>query len=203
MQHIVSIGTLMILLAGCPLGAQQQQQDNNQPPKQQEQKKPSTADENPFPEDVSRKAAQPEKQPDKNEDAPKTAPPRSDTDANSSSSKDNLQGVDLLGDKDSRISDGAGKVIFNPELAEKDVRVGGFYLKNGDYKGAYERYKEATLVNPGNADAVFGLAESARGLKKNEEAIENYQVYLDAVPNGKRSKDALKALKSLGFTPKS
>jgi len=202
MRCKLPISALTVLLAAFPLAAQQQQQDSP-PPKQQEQKKPSTADENPFPEDVSKKAAQPEKQPEKNEDAPKTAPPRSDADANSSSSKDNLQGIDLLGDKDSRISDGAGKVIFNPKLAEEDVRVGGFYLKNGDYKGAYTRYKEATLVNPGNADAVFGLAESARGLKKNDEALENYQLYLDAIPNGKKSKEALKALKSLSAAPKS
>jgi len=202
MRCKLPISALTVLLAALPLAAQQQQQDS-QPPKQQEQKKPTTADENPFPEDVSKKAAQPEKQPEKNEDAPKTAPPRSDADANSSSSKDNLQGIGLLGDKDSRISDGAGKVIFNPKLAEEDVRVGGFYLKNGDYKGAYTRYKEATLVNPGNADAVFGLAESARGLKKNDEALENYQLYLDAIPNGKKSKEALKALKSLSAAPKS
>jgi hypothetical protein len=34
-------------------------------------------------------------------------------------------------------------------------------------------------------------------LKKNAEAARDYQLYLDVVPNGPRSKQALKALKTL------
>jgi tetratricopeptide (TPR) repeat protein len=100
-----------------------------------------------------------------------------------------------------RISNGAGGYILNPKLASEDVRVGGFYLAQGDFKGAYARYKEATLVNPENADAVFGLAQAARGLNHNDEAAQNFRIYLDAFPDGKKAKEARKALALLGKAP--
>jgi TolA-binding protein len=86
----------------------------------------------------------------------------------------------------------------NPKLATEDVRIGGFYLDQGDYKGAYLRYKEATLVDAGNAEAVFGLARAAEGLKQKDEAVQNFQLYLDAFPDGKKAKEARKALAALG-----
>ena len=84
----------------------------------------------------------------------------------------------------------------------EDVKIGGFYLDQHDYKGAYARYKEATLVNPENADAVFGLAEAARGLNRKDEAADNYRIYLDAFPDGKKAKEARKALAALTETSK-
>ena len=92
-------------------------------------------------------------------------------------------------------------LVHNPKLAAEDDRIGGFYLTQGDYKGAYARYKEATQVNPGDADAVFGLAEAARGLKQTAEARDNYELYLAAVPDGSKAKAAHKALAGLGPAP--
>jgi tetratricopeptide (TPR) repeat protein len=191
---------LMLLLGAAPVFAQAQQQTS--PPAQTDQKaapakpaakKPSTADENPFPEEQSRKAAQAD-------DAAPAAPPKSTTpDESDSSSRAKFQGIpDMTDDNASRISNGAGGYIVNPKLAVEDVRVGGFYLDRHDYKGAYARFKEATLVDPGNADAVFGLAEAARGLNHKDEAVASYRVYLDAVPDSKKAKEARKALAALG-----
>ena len=56
---------------------------------------------------------------------------------------------------------------------------------------------DATAADPSNVEAIFGLAETERMLKKNAEAARDYQMYLDIVPNGPRSKQALKALKTL------
>lgn len=102
------------------------------------------------------------------------------------------------GDHDSAVSDGAGGFVQDPRLAGKDVKVGDFYLAQQNYNGAYSRYKEATQVDPGNAEAVFGLAEAARGLNKKDEAIDSYMIYLDAFPDGDKSKAARKALAALG-----
>jgi hypothetical protein len=160
-------------------------------------KKHSTADDNPFPEEQSKKAAQ-DTAPDS--DAPKAAPGAKGGDSSSSqesSSQDKLQGLDLLGDKDARTSDGAGGTIIDPKLAAQDAKIGGFYLHTGDFNGAYSRFQEATRVDPGNAEAVFGLAEAARGLNHRREAIDNYMLYLQAVPDGAKAKDARKALKDL------
>ena len=98
---------------------------------------------------------------------------------------------------EARISNGEGGYIHSPQLAAKDVKVGNFYLSTHDYKGAYDRFLEATRVAPEDGNAVFGLAESARGLNKTEEAITNYNVYLQAFPKGKKAKDAERALAEL------
>jgi tetratricopeptide (TPR) repeat protein len=223
---------LPLLLGAVPLfGSQQSQQQSAPPPASAPQtapdqnpapsnsptssapptKKPSTAEENPFPEDISRKAAEggdpsapnaPSAPSPSSPGSPGEKPPASSDkpaapgdDASSSRSK--FQGLGDVADGD-RTSDGAGGYVLNPKLAADDVKIGGFYLDRRDYKGAYVRYKEATLVNPENADAVFGLAEAARGLDHKDEAVQNYRIYLDAFPDAKKAKEARKALASLG-----
>ena len=161
---------------------------------QQQNGRPSPADANPFPEATSKKA----------QDAANGAasPDAASGQPGSSSSHVDMKRFDTPADGESRISDGAGGYIHSPELAAKDDKVGKFYLQNGDYKGAYDRYKEATKVAPEDADAVFGLAESARALHLNEEAASNYTLYLDAFPDGKRAKEARKELAALKTSSK-
>lgn len=149
--------------------------------------KPSTAEDNPFPEAVSSKAAE-------KANAEKSAPP---PDADASSSRERLNGLDLLGNGDRAVSNGAGGFVHDPKLALQDIRVGEFYMNTGDYKGSYLRFKEATEVDPENAEAVYDLADAARKLDKKHEAIENYQIYLAALPKGPKAKAARKALSEL------
>jgi tetratricopeptide (TPR) repeat protein len=148
------------------------------------QEKPSPAAANPFPEAKSRKAADATNR-------PANAP------SGTSSSHVDLNRLNAPAGSEARISNGEGGYIHSPELAKKDEKVGKFYLQNKDYKGAYDRFKEATLVAPEDGNAVFGLAESARGLQKTQEAITNYSIYLQAFPDGKKAKDAEKALAEL------
>jgi len=184
--------------SSCPPTAQ----GNNAPPLQTgqsaapQQPKKSTADDNPFPEDISRKAQ------DAARAADKTTPSAADAPtANESSSRSHLD-PNLLGDNDSSISNGAGGVIYDPKRAVNDLHVGQFYMNREDYKGAYARFKEAVQVDPGNPEAVFYLAEAARKMNQNKEAAENYQLYLDAVPDGSKAKDARKALRDLNASAK-
>lgn len=220
---------LALLLLSLPCAARQSQQNSDQGQKssqpqnqsnknQPPAKAPSTADDNPFPEDISKKAAAASSAPDAPApDAPTSASPTPSSGSDKSgkpaepadhptpgysSSRTGLHGLDDADAPESRISDGAGGYVYSPKLAAQDVKVGGFYLDSGDNKGAYARFKEATKVDPGNADAVFGLAEAARALKLNTEAADNYRVYLDAVPNGSKAKAARKALAALGEPPK-
>jgi hypothetical protein len=150
----------------------------------QQEKKESPSEANPFPEEKSRKA----------EDAANGAKPGS---ASVSSSHVDLSRFAPDASRETRISNGAGGYIHDPKLAATDEKVGNFYLQTGAYKGAYDRFKEATLVAPEDANAVFGLAQSARGLGLDKVAITNYMIYLEAVPDGKHAKDARKALKEL------
>jgi outer membrane protein assembly factor BamD (BamD/ComL family) len=90
---------------------------------------------------------------------------------------------------------------YDPKLAKKDAQIGDFYLESGDYKGAYERFVEAARSDPGNPEAVWGLAESAHHLQMNDVAIKNYRLYLAALPNGPHAKEIRKALKDMGLEP--
>lgn len=161
------------------------------------QPKKSTADDNPFPEDVSEKAAADVKAHD--DEAAKPAPSAANGE---SSSRENTDKLDLEGDRDNRLSDGAGGTVHDPKLAADDLHVGQFYLNREDYKGAYLRFKEATQADPENPDAVFYLAEAAHRLNHKDEAVQNYQLYLDAVPSGSKAKEARKALHDLNASAK-
>jgi tetratricopeptide (TPR) repeat protein len=164
--------------------------------------KPSTADQNPFPEAQSESAqrAQESERQHAGQNNGQNAADSGKAPGDYSSS--HLKLLDLPGDNEAN-PDAAGANGHNPALATKDAQVGTFYLKTGDYKGAYDRFAEATKADPGNADAVFGLAECARRLNHRDEAVRNYQLYLSALPDGPRAKDSRKALKELGVDPHS
>ena len=173
--------------------AQKKKDSETQPsaPQQGASPEPSTSDSNPFPEDTSRKAA----------DAAKAGESGS-----SDSEKDAGSGVSSSGDYDRRTA-GNGRTsvptnvpmphVQGKDPAKEDVSVGTYYLQSGDFRGAYQRFKEATQLAPENMDAVFGLAEAARHLKKLEEAKTNYELFLQVVTSGSKAKDARKAVASL------
>lgn len=183
--------------------AHQQQNDSPsapQPAAQKSQSKPSPADQNPFPEAESQKAAHQEQQ---QENAAPGDASKSGSGQDYSSSQSGMKDLNLPGSTDTKTAAANGGVVLSPDLARQDTKVGHFYLQSGDYQGAYNRYKEAAHVDPGNADAVFGLAEAARHLNHRDEAVSNYKLYLSALPDGPKAKDARKALKEMGAEPKS
>lgn len=170
---------------------------NAPPPSQPQaiQPKPSSADDNPFPEAESKAAAKEADAADKSASSGPAATP--DDTVPESSSRSRFKGIDVLGDHDSPASNGSGGTVKDPELAKKDIRIGQLYMGDGNYPGAYARFKEATEVGPGNAEAVFYLAEAARKTAHLDEAAANYQLYLQADPKGKHGKEAKKALSEL------
>jgi tetratricopeptide (TPR) repeat protein len=177
--------------------------------------KPFTKDDNPFPETVSRDAAKAASggSPDTGTASPKPSSAKDDNPFPESVSRDAAKAAgnesspvpaakpDLppgVSSSRSAATSGADDEVSDPTRAKKDTEVADFYIKAGDYQGALARYTDAMAADPGNVEAIFGLAETQRMLKKNAEAAQNYQLYLDIVPNGPRAKQALKALKSLG-----
>jgi tetratricopeptide (TPR) repeat protein len=197
-------------------GSQPTDKTDSQPPASDTPapKPPSTKDDNPFPEDVSKQAAkaadgsskadQPA-DPDAPAPKPSTAadnpfPESVSRDAAKTAGNDPAPAAkpDIPPGFSSSQSNPGPDQVVDPPRAKKDADVGRFYLQKGDYQGALLRFKDATAADPTNVDAIFGLAETQRMLKKNAEAARNYQLYLDIVPNGPKSKQALKALKALG-----
>ncbi len=74
---------------------------------------------------------------------------------------------------------------FNPLEAEKDIKIGQYYYKKGNYKAAASRFKEATLWNPTAAEAFLRLGESQEKLKDKKAADEAYTKYLSLAPDAK------------------
>lgn len=208
-RSLVSI----VLSAGLLLPAQlwaQQQNEAKSPPAKSDSKaqkpsgqtapqKKSNAEENPFPEDVSQKAAEAEAVKQGKESAPpegNNAKPQSDLPPGESSSTtrfSDLKDEDLGAGKD------AGNLIpeHDTQRAMKDDEVGKYYMDRGDWKGAYNRFKDAMAFEPKDAEAAFQLAETASKLKLTEEAVANYKRYLELDPDGPHVKPSLKALKTL------
>jgi tetratricopeptide (TPR) repeat protein len=164
--------------------------------------KNAAAQENPFPEDVSKGAA-----------AAAAKASDADSSSGSSSSDGGSSSSNSAGDADPnadlppdtgrhRLKKPSDKDIQSGSIAgegraQDDVKVGRFYLGNGDFKGAYGRYSEAVRMDPTNLDAIYGLAASAAGLHRMDEALTNYKLYLQIAPDGNDAKSARKALRAL------
>jgi len=74
---------------------------------------------------------------------------------------------------------------FNPLEAEKDLKVGDYYFRKGNYKAAVSRFREATLWNPTFAQAFLRLGEGEEKLKDRAAAKQAYAKYLELAPDGK------------------
>ena len=83
---------------------------------------------------------------------------------------------------------------FNPLEAEKDLKVGLYYFKKGNYKASASRFREATLWNPTYAEAFLRLGESEEKLKDKKAADEAYSKYLALAPDAKESEGVKKKL---------
>ena len=83
---------------------------------------------------------------------------------------------------------------FNPLEAEKDVKVGDYYFKRGNYKAAISRFDEATHWNPNFALAFLRLGESEEKLKDTKAARLAYAKYLELAPDAKDSEAIKKKL---------
>jgi len=76
---------------------------------------------------------------------------------------------------------------FNPLEAEKWVKVGDFYFKQGKYRSAEGRYKGATKWNEGYGEAWLRLGEVEEKLKDMHAAKEAYAKYLEVAPEAKNA----------------
>jgi tetratricopeptide (TPR) repeat protein len=83
---------------------------------------------------------------------------------------------------------------FNPLEAEKDLKVGLYYFKKGNYKASTSRFREATLWNPSYAEAFLRLGESEEKMKDKKAANEAYEKYLALAPDAKDAEAVKKKL---------
>jgi tetratricopeptide (TPR) repeat protein len=86
---------------------------------------------------------------------------------------------------------------FDPHRAAKDIEVGNYYLKQKNYRAALDRFHDALLYKPGDAEAIYGLAVTQEKLDLPTQAYKNYRKYLQILPNGPTSREAQEAVKRL------
>jgi len=96
---------------------------------------------------------------------PASDEPQQTQPANESSSNE----TGMSSSKDSQIDFNAGPrpapvnpvsedVNYDPHRAQKDIEVGNYYLKQKNYRAALERFHDALLYKPNDAEATYGLA---------------------------------------------
>jgi tetratricopeptide (TPR) repeat protein len=83
---------------------------------------------------------------------------------------------------------------FNPLEAEKNLKIGNYYFKKGNYKAALGRFREASRWNPNYAEAYLRLGESEEKLKDKAAAAEAYAKFLELAPDAKEAESVKKKL---------
>lgn len=136
---------------------------------------------------------QPKNLPQPKEEPP---PPPKDEKQGDSSSKDsqiNLEGP-AKGSGDSTVQQ---MYPYDPHKSAKDVEVGRFYLKSKNYRAALDRFNEALLYKPRDADATFFLAQTQEKLELYDRAIKNYHDYLAMLSEGPYARESQEAVKRI------
>jgi tetratricopeptide (TPR) repeat protein len=83
---------------------------------------------------------------------------------------------------------------FNPIQAHKELKIGNFYFKKGNYRAAASRYREATKWNQQYAEAYRRLGEALEKWKDLDAARNAYQKYVELEPDSKQAKEIRKKL---------
>jgi tetratricopeptide (TPR) repeat protein len=83
---------------------------------------------------------------------------------------------------------------FNPLRSKKEVTVGEFYFKKGDFKAAARRFLEATKWNDGNAEAWLRLGDAMEKMKDTKAAHEAWEKYIELAPDAKNAAEVRRKL---------
>jgi tetratricopeptide (TPR) repeat protein len=99
--------------------------------------------------------------------------------------------------KDTATKSAPDQPAWDPLRAEKDLEVGQYYMKRGDYDAAIDRFNDAVEAKPGYAVPFkyLGEAQEKKGLKK--QAIKSYTRYLDLYPHAEDAEKIRKRIDKL------
>lgn len=135
----------------------------------------------------------PKNMPEPKEEAqPKPQPP---ADSSSKDSEINLEGPTSTG---SKASGGVHELYpYDPHKAAKDIEVGQYYLKHKNYRAALDRFNEALLYKPNDAEATYRLAQTQEKVELYALAYRNYRSYIAIYKEGPYVQDARAAMKRI------
>lgn len=86
---------------------------------------------------------------------------------------------------------------YDPHRAAKDVEVGQYYLKRRNYRAALDRFNDALLYKPRDAEATYGLAQTQEKMGLLDQSYKNYEAYIEIFPGGPYVKDSQEAMRRL------
>jgi len=89
------------------------------------------------------------------------------------------------------------KYVLNPLEAKRNIDVGNFYWKKGDYLGALDRYRDATHYNPSSAEAFLKVGETEEKLHHGDKAKAAFEKVIKIAPDSKFAAEAKKKLGSI------
>ena len=81
--------------------------------------------------------------------------------------------------------------------ASKDLRIGNYYFKKGNYSAAAHRFEEATKWDGTNAEAYLRLGEAKEKQHERKAAAEAYAKYLEIAPDAKDAPEVKKRLEKV------
>jgi tetratricopeptide (TPR) repeat protein len=82
------------------------------------------------------------------------------------------------------------KSLYVPPGAAKDVEIGNYYFRKGNYRAALSRFEEAAHADPTYAAAYLGLGKVYEKIGLRQKALDAYQKYLDDLPSEKDAEEA-------------
>lgn len=98
---------------------------------------------------------------------------------------------------DSAVQSAPDQPQWDPLRAEKDLQVGKYYMKKGDFDAAIDRFEDATLAKPGYAIPFLYLGEAYEKKNRKKPAARAYQRYLDLYPQAEDADKIRKKIEKL------
>jgi tetratricopeptide (TPR) repeat protein len=86
---------------------------------------------------------------------------------------------------------------FNPLQASKELKIGNYYFKKGNYRAASQRFQEATKWDNNNAEAYLRLGEAREKQHDKKAAAAAYAKYLEVASDSKDAPEVKKRLEKL------
>ncbi|WP_155121406.1 hypothetical protein [Bryobacter aggregatus] len=83
---------------------------------------------------------------------------------------------------------------FNPLQAQKEIKIGLYYMKKGSYRAASGRFLEATYWDPTSADALYELGKARERAGNQKGKKEAWTKFLELAPDDKRAAEVRKKL---------
>jgi tetratricopeptide (TPR) repeat protein len=99
--------------------------------------------------------------------------------------------------RDTATSNSPDQPVWDPLRAEKDLKVGRYYMNKGDVDAAIDRYEDAIVAKPGYALPFLYLGEAQEKKGQKRLAAKSYTRYLDLSPHADDADKVRKKIEKL------